>query len=228
LRKHTFLFLQYCFYTLTTYSQSSIELIPAAGNTFSDKINYQHCTGHIDPAFQFSFSFIYHPNPIFGLELTYMDENPMTYLDVSDNGSVKVYTSSNVRVQRLLGGLNVSIPVKRFNPFLGFLLGFTNVITTKAYDTNEMTGFSWSLQTGADYYFSSLIGARIKLSLIQTPNISNNSAYFDVGKNGDGFPTYAVGDPSSANISQLNLVLGIIFHFQPKHGNKASTDHQGN
>ena len=111
---------------------------------------------------------------------------------------------------------------------LNCILGFTNVTTIKAYDTNELTGFTWSLQAGADYYFSSLIGARIKLSMIQMPNISNNSAYFDVGKNGDGFPTFALCDPSSANITQLNLVIGVIFHFQPKHGNKASANHQDN
>ncbi len=213
-----------CLYALTAHSQSSIELIPAAGNIFSDNINYQRCTGHIDPAFQFSFSFIYHPNPVFGLELMYIVENPMTYLDDPDNASVKAYTSSQVNVQRLLTGLNISIPVKKFHPFLGSLLGFTSVTTTKAWDTNELTEFTWSLQTGADYYFSPLIGLRIKFSMIQTPNISNNSAYFDVGKLGDGFPSFAIGDPSSANITQLSLTLGIIFHFQPKHGNKSSAN----
>jgi hypothetical protein len=217
-----------CLYALTSYSQSSIELIPAGGNTFSDQIYYQRCTGHIDPAFQFSFSFIYHPSPVFELELTYMDENPSTFLDNPDNNSVKVYTSSEIMVQRLLTGLNISIPVKRFTPYLGCLLGFTNVTTTKAYDTNELTAFTWSFQTGADYYFTSPIGVRLKLSIIQTPNISNNSAYFDVGKAGDGFPTFAVGNPSTANISQLNLSLGIIFHFQPGHRNNAAADHQGN
>jgi hypothetical protein len=217
LKKHAFLFVVNCLFALSSFSQSSIELIPAGGNTFSDKIDYQRCTGYIDPAFQFSFSFIYHPDPVFGLELIFMNENPTTYLDAPDNSSVKVYTSSQIMVQRLLAGLNISLPIKRFHPFLGCLLGFTNVTTSKAYDTNELTDFTWSLQTGADYYFSSLIGVRIKFSLIQTPNISNNSAYFDVGKTGDGFPTFAVGDPSSANISQLNLTLGIIFHFQPRH-----------
>jgi hypothetical protein len=167
-RKHAFLFVLNCLYAWTTYSQSSIEIIPAAGNTFSDNINYQRCTGYIDPAFQFSFSFIYHPTPVFGFELTYMNENPMTYLDAPDNNSVKVYTSSNITIERLLGGLNISVPVNKFNPFFGCLLGFTDVTTTKAYDTNELTGFTWSLQTGTDYYFSSLIGVRIKLSMIQT------------------------------------------------------------
>ncbi len=228
MRKCSYLILLNCLYVLTTYSQSSIELIPAAGNTFSDNINYQGCTGHIDPAFQFSSSFIYHPNPVFGLELTYSVENPTTYLNDPGNASVKAYTGSQVNVQRLLTGLNISVPVKRFHPFLGCLIGFTYTTTTKAYDTNELTAFTWSIQTGADYYFSSLIGVRIKLSLIQTPNISNSSAYFDVGKLGDGFPSFAVGNPSSANITQLNLILGIIFHFQPKHGNKTSVNPQAN
>jgi hypothetical protein len=228
LKKHAFIFVLNSMYALTSYAQSSIEIIPAAGNTFSNNISYQGCTGHIDPAFQFSFSFIYHPKSLLGLEITYMYENPMTYLDDPGNSSVKAYTISQVNIQRLLTGLNISVPIKRFHPFMGCLLGFTNVTTTKAWDTNELTAFTWSLQTGADYYFSSLIGARIKLSIIQTPNISNNSAYFDVGKLGDGFPSFALGNPSSANINQLNLALGIIFHFQSMHRNKTSAKPQGN
>jgi hypothetical protein len=223
LKKHTFIFVLNCIYALTSYSQSSIELIPAAGNTFSDNINYQRCTGQIDPAFQFAFSFIYHPSPVFGLELTYTVENPTTFLNDPGNPSVKAYTSSQVNVQRLLAGLNISVPVKKFHPFLGCLLGFSYVATTKAYDPNVLTEFTWSLQTGVDYYFSSIVGVRLKLSMIKTPNISNNSAYFDVSKNGEGFPSFAVGDPSSADITQLNIAFGIIVHLHPKHGNKTSS-----
>ena len=62
---------------------------------------------------------------------------------------------------------------------------------------------------------SSLIGICFSVILIQIPNVSNNSAYFDVGNNGGGFSTFAVGDPSSANLLQVNLRLGIIFHFHP-------------
>jgi hypothetical protein len=215
-KKCSLLFSLIGFYTIAGYSQSSIELIPSAGTSFADNITYERCTGRIDPAFVFSFSFIYHPSPSVGLELSYSNENPFTYLSVPDNPSVQVYTSSNITVQRLLGGINFSIPVKKFRPYLGFLLGLTNASTANLTNTGEYTGFTWALQTGADIYVSSLIGVRLRIAFVQTANVSNNSAYFDVGKNGDGFPTFAVGDPSSANVDQVNMGLGIIFHFHPK------------
>ncbi len=212
----SFLFVLIGLCTQSGFSQSSIELIPSAGTSFADNITYERCTGRIDPAFLFSLSFIYHPSPTIGLELSFFNENPFTYLSAPDNPSVQVYTSSNIAVQRLLGGVNFSIPVKRFRPYLGSLIGFTYANTPDWINTGEYTGFTWALQTGADYYISSLIGMRLKIALIQTSNVSNNSAYFNVGKNGEGFPAFAVGDPSSANLAQVNVGLGIIFHFHPK------------
>lgn len=214
-KKSSFLFVLFSLSALAGYSQSGIELIPSGGVSFGDNISYERCTGHIDPAFAFSLSFIYHPSPRIGLELSYLNENPFTYLSTPDNPSVQVYTSSNIMVQRLMGGVNFSIPDKRIKPFLGCLLGFTYAYTANLLNTGEYTGFTWALQGGADYFFSSLIGVRLKIAWIRTPNVSNNSAYFNVGKNGEGFPTFAVGDPSSASLSQINMGLGIIFHFQP-------------
>jgi hypothetical protein len=215
MRKYLFIFVLTSLWTLAGYSQSSIELIPSVGMSAGDNITYERCTGRIDPAFVFSFSFIYHPSPVVGLELSYLDENPFTYLSSLDNPSIQVYTSSKIAVQRLLGGVNFSIPVKKFRPYLGCLLGFTYANTANLVNTGRYTGFTWALQTGADYYISSLIGMRLKIAMIQTSNVPNNSAYFDVGKNGEGFPTFAVGDPSSANLRQVNVALGIIFHFHP-------------
>jgi hypothetical protein len=51
------------------------------------------------------------------------------------------------------------------------------------------------------------------MAVINTPNISNNSAYFDVDSNDDGFPSFAVGNPSTANITQWDISLGIIIRF---------------
>ncbi len=215
-KRSSFLFVLFSLSTWAGYCQSGIELIPSGGISFGDHISYERCTGRIDPAFVFSLSFIYHPTPEIGLELSFLNENPLTYLNTPDNASVQVYTSSKIMVQRLMGGVNFSIPDKRFKPFLGCLLGFTYAYTANYVNTGEYTGFTWALQGGADYYISSLIGVRYKMAWIQTPNVSNNSAYFNVGKDGSGFPTFAVGDPSSANLSQIYMGLGIIFHFHPR------------
>jgi hypothetical protein len=216
LKRSSLLFVLIGLLALEGYSQSSIELIPSAGTSFANNITYERCTGHIDPAFVFSLSFIYHPSPEIGLELSYLNGNPLTYLSAPNDPSVQVYTSSRITVERLLGGVNFTIPGKRIKPYLGCLLGFTEAYTANELNTGVHTGFTWALQTGVDYYISSLIGMRFKIAMIQTPNVSNNSAYFNVGKNGDGFPTFAVGDPSSANLAQVNMALGIIIHFHPR------------
>jgi hypothetical protein len=215
LKRGPVLFVLIGLFTLEGYSQSSIELIQSAGTSFTNNITFRRCIGHIDHAFVFSLSFIYHPSPEIGLELSYLNGNPLTYLSAPNDPSVQVYTSSKITVERLLGGVNFSIPGKRFRPYLGCLLGFTEASTANVVNTSVHTGFTWALQAGTDYYISSLIGIRFKIAVIQTPNVSDNSAYFNVGKDGVGFPTFAVGDPSSANLAQLNMGLGIIFHFHP-------------
>ena len=121
--KYSYLILLNCLYVLTTYSQSSIELIPAAGNTFSDNINYQGCTGHIDPAFQFSSSFIYHPNHVFGLELTYTVENPTTYLNDPGNASVKAYTSSSGKCSKAINRIKYIGADQKILSFYGLSFG---------------------------------------------------------------------------------------------------------
>gem|GEM_PF-6663160 len=126
-------------YALGGYCQSGIELIPTAGTSFADEITYQRCTGHIDPAFVFSLSFIYHPSSTIGLELSYLNENPFTYLSVPGNPGVQVYTESKISVQRLLGGLNFSFTLNKFRPYFGCLLGFTYVNTANQVNTGEYT-----------------------------------------------------------------------------------------
>jgi hypothetical protein len=153
MKKYSLLFTFISLFTLTGYSQSSIEFIPAAGVSFADNITYERCTGRIDPAFAFSFSFIYHPSPAIGLELSYLNENPSTYLSAANDPSVRVYTSSNIAVQRILGGVNFSIPIKKFNPYLGCLLGITYVNTADLLNTGEYTGFTWALQRAQTIIF---------------------------------------------------------------------------
>lgn len=214
--KQNLLFILICLGTIKGYSQSSIDLIATGGFSFSDKVNYMGCTGTVDPAFVFSLSFVYHPDRIIGFEVNYLYEQPTTYLDDQHDNSVKIYTSTNVTISRFLGGVNFQLPNKRLRPFAGVLLGVTQVETSDIINTGEYTGFTWSLQGGADLNISSLLAIRAKFSYVQTPNVSNNSAYFGVKGNGDGFPTFALGEPSTANISQINLSLGIVFHIRLK------------
>jgi hypothetical protein len=195
------------------FAQKSFEIIPSVGQTFSPSMSFRNCTGEFNSATNFSLSGIYHPDPSWGLELNFTTVSPTTYLNFPADNSVSVYTHSTINIQRLLAGINYSPPIKKLHPYIGFLLGFSQATTSDIWNPGSYTSFSWSIQTGAAYYFSPLIGIRLNGAFIATPNIPNNSAYFNVDGSGDGFPSFALGDPSQANLIQWNINLGIIVRF---------------
>jgi outer membrane protein W len=215
MRKLLALFFMLSIISSNTHAQTSFELLTSFGLTFTPAITYQNCTGHFSQTVTPLISFIYHPHPSWGLELTYSNTHPTTYLNDPADGSVSVYTHSKINVYRLLTGINYSLPFKKIQPYIGCLAGFTHTVTTQTQlnAIGTCTSFSWAFQTGVDFYFSSYIGLRLNGVLVNSPNISNNSAWYNVDKNGEGFPTYAVGNPSSANITQWDISLGIIVRF---------------
>jgi len=197
-------------------AQKSFEIVPSFGYMITPTINYQRCTGHIDPVFCFSSSFIYHPNPTWNCEIIYSRSKPTSYLYDPDDNRVAAYTNSRIDMERLLAGINYFFSIKEIRPYIGVLFGFTYTQTTETPLTSSYTGFSMAPEAGIDYFFSSLIGIRLNAMLLLTPNVPNNSSYFNVDKIGQGFPGFAVGDPSNANITQWNFSLGIIIRFMKK------------
>jgi len=193
--------------------QKGFELIGSLGQTFTSPISYQNAIGHISTTPTGFLSGLYHPNQYCGIELSFSGFSPQSYLDDPADIRVRVYTKSTITVRRLLAGPNFYVPLKRVYLYMGGLLGFSNAVTTQTFYTSSLVSFTWAIQTGVAYYVSKLIGLRLNGSLILTPNVSNNSAYFNVDKDGSGFPSFAIGDPSSANITQWNFSLGIIFRF---------------
>ena len=216
MKRFYFLIIIFIIFRSGVLGQRSFELIPSVGTTLTAPVDYQNCSGHFNPSVVFGFSFIYHPAPSFGLELNYSSSNPVSYLDAPGDNSVKVYTNSSIKVERLLTGLNVYIPKSKFSPYFGGLIGFTHVTTSNLIYPGTSTNFTWSLQTGVNYYFSSIIGMQFKCAMLVTPNISNNSPYYGVDEFGNGFPSFAVGDPTSSTITQWNLGLGLIVRFMRK------------
>ena len=216
MKRITGLFLLLFILQLEAKSQTSIELLASLGPTFTSPISYRNCTGHLDPVTTFSISFVYHPSPLWGLQLNISSLNPTSYLNDPLNGSVEAYTNSTISIQRFLAGINYSPSFQRIHPFIGCLLGFSVANTTQAFYTSYNTSFSWALQSGIDYYFSHAIGLRLNGAIITTPGIANNTAYFNVDKYGSRFPSFAIGDPSTANIIQWNIGIGIIIRFIKK------------
>jgi hypothetical protein len=203
----------------TIKAQFSFELSPSLGWTSTPIIKYNNCTGNINSTLTEFNSLIFHPNQSWGFELTYSYAKPTSFLNDTII-SVSVYTRSQITVERLIGGIDYYFSLKKIHPYFGFLFGFNYVTTDHIYLPTSFTSFCWGGQAGVDYYFSSLLGARLNFAVINSPDIPNNSAWFGVNKNGEGFPTYAVGEPSKAEITQWNICLGIIFRFMKNKNQK--------
>jgi hypothetical protein len=201
------------FHWQIAHGQTSVEVLACLGREYTPSIAYQNCSGQFSPSFSPSIVGIYRPVSALGIELMLSSLSPTTYLYDPADQRVQVYTNSKINIQRFLTGLNYFPPLKKIHPYIGLLVGFTRAVTTQVDLTNTNTSFTWSGQVGVEYYFSSFIGVRLNMAVINTPNISDNSAYFDVDSNGDGFPSFAVGNPSTANITQWDISLGIIIRF---------------
>jgi hypothetical protein len=218
-RKLYFIFFILLLLTTRIEAQFSFEISPSLGCTFTPAINYKNCTGNINSSFTEFNSLIFHANQSWGFALIYNYFKPTTFLNDTIS-SVGVYTRSQITVERLLGGVNYYFTIKKVHPYIGGLFGLDYAATTQNYLPTSFTSFCWGGQAGVDYYFSYLLGVRLNGTIINSPGIPNNSAWFNVNKNGEGFPSYAVGNPSTAGIIQMNVSLGIIVRFMKDNNQK--------
>ena len=197
--------------------QSRFQIAAEGGSTFTSAIKYKNCTGYINPALTLSITFLYKPGPAIGIELQFSDlSNPVSYLNnVSDN-TVKIYTTSHITLEHLLGGFNYYVPVKNIHPYMGLLLGASYAATKETSPPSSIYNFTCGLQTGSEFTLSKSIDLRLNGSVIITPGVANNTSYFNVGADGGGFPSFIVGDPSRAAITQWNISLGVLINLKKK------------
>ena len=94
-------------------AQSSYEAIASFGTTITPTIPYHNCTGNISSTFAPTFSFVYHPSPFVGFEISYSKYKPISYLNDPDDNSVAVYTNYQISIERLLTGIKFYFPFKK-------------------------------------------------------------------------------------------------------------------
>jgi hypothetical protein len=61
-----------------------------------------------------------------------------------------------------------------------------------------------------------LIALKLGGYVLLTPGVYNNTSYFNVAADGSGFPSFAIGDPSKATITQWSMNIGIVVNFGKK------------
>jgi len=192
-------------------SQSRFELAIDVGPAFTRNIRYQNCTGRIDPAVASSVAFTYKLNSSLGLELKFSNLfSPTSYLKNGSDNVVKAYTISHILLQHLLAGMNYYVPVQRIHPYFGLLAGASYAETKETAPASSIYSFSWGFQVGAMLNLSAATALKVGDCFVITPNVYNNTSYFNVAADGSGFPSFAVGNPSRASILQWDLSIGIV------------------
>jgi hypothetical protein len=202
---------------LPAASQPRMQLGIDIGPTFTSQIRYQNCTGHIDPAITASFAFLYRANSFFELELKFSNLiHPTSYLNNDSDNTVKIYTTSHIVLQHLLTGFNFFVPSKHIHPYIGLLLGASYAQTKEIAPESHIFSFTWGFQTGVTLNLSGLIALKLGGYVLLTPGVYNNTSYFNVAADGSGFPSFAIGDPSKATITQWSMNIGIVVNFGKK------------
>jgi hypothetical protein len=196
---------------LSASGQSPLALSFSVGPTITPKISYSDCTGHITAATSFSLGMIFRPDSAIGIEVKFISlSNPTSYLKNDKDNTVEAYTRSAIVFDRFLLGFNYYFPLRGIYPFLGIVAGGSHVQTTQTAPQNSITNFNWGLQTGASLKLAKALALRLDACLIFIPNVSDNSTYFGVAADGSGFPSFIIGAPSVAAITQWNINLGIV------------------
>jgi len=194
-------------------SQSRFQLSVSGGPTFTSNIEYNNCTGHINTAMTGSLALIYRPDSAFGIEFKISSlGHPTSYLNNDTSNTVKIYTTSKIVFQRILAGFNYYLPFKGIQPFLGLVAGASYAQTTQTAPQSSIINFNWGFQTGASLNLAKSIALRLDASAVFIPNVSNNTSYFNVAADGSGFPSFIIGNPSRATITQWNINLGLLIN----------------
>jgi hypothetical protein len=160
-----------------------------------------------------SMGFSYKLDSTFGIELKFSSLlSPTSYLNNDTSDIVKIYTTSRIVFQRILAGFNYYLPLKGIQPFLGLVAGVSYVRTTETAPESSIANFNWGFHSGATLNINKLMALRLDACVVFIPNVSNNTSYFNVASDGSGFPSFIIGDPSSATITQWNINLGLLIN----------------
>lgn len=189
----------------TSIAQSYIELIPSAGYTFGDRVNFYNNYGKIDGAFNFGGSALFNVNRRFGIELMYQHMGTRSglyeYGPVSQNTQI---SKGNLGLDYIMLGpvQSFNIPGSPVRPFLGAMLGAA-VFSPGVDGFNNDVKFAWGLQLGTNIYFNPRVALRLKAQLLAPADATQGGFY--VGSDASGTPVSAYSD-----VYQFSLNAGIV------------------
>ncbi len=141
---------------------------------------------------------------------------PTSYFSNDSDNTVKIYTTSHIVLQRILAGFNYYLPLKGIQPFIGLAAGASYAQTTETAPQSFIYNFNWGFQTGATLNIAKSMALRLDGWAVFIPNVSNNTSYFNAAADGSGFPSFIIGNPSRATITQWNINVGLLINLRKR------------
>ena len=170
MKKEILLSVLLCCMLSVSFAQTSLELIPQAGYTFADKVNFNSTFGRINEGFNYGGSLQFNVNRHFGFEIMYnrMDVPASLYNYGALPGDAPLY-STNAGINYVMAGPISTFPLPNSpaNLFLGFDLGAA-IFSPSPSDYSSNVKFAYGFQFGTNIYLSPQVGIRLSGRLLGT------------------------------------------------------------
>jgi len=153
-----------------SFAQTSFEIIPQAGYTFADKVNFYNSFGHINEGFNYGGSMQFNVNRHFGFEIMYnrMDVPAQIYNFGAMPGDAPLY-QTNAGINYIMAGPITTFPLpgSPANLFFGVDLGAA-IFTPNPVDFSSDVKFAYGFQFGTNIYLNPNVGIRLSGRLLGT------------------------------------------------------------
>jgi hypothetical protein len=189
---------------ISSFSQTSIELIPTAGYTFADRTDFYNSYGRINGGLNLGGSIKFNATRNFGVELLYSHMNTQSGLyQYGFDGGGKLAGGDLAMDYIMIGGVqSFTVPNSTVRPFIGAFLGAA-VLTPGTTGYTSDTKFAVGLQLGTNIYMAPNVGLQLKAQLLSPVDAVDGGFYFSNYGSGTGISTYS-------DIYQFSLSAGLI------------------
>lgn len=188
---------------ISSFSQTSVELIPTAGYTFPSRTDFYDSYGRINGGLNLGGSIKFNATRNFGIEILYSHMNTQSgvYQYGFDGG--KLAGGDLAMDYIMIGGVqSFKIPNSTVRPFIGAFLGAA-VLTPGTSGYQNDTKFAVGFQLGTNIYMAPNVGLQLKAQLLSPVDAVDGGFYFSNYGSGTGISTYS-------DIYQFSLSAGLI------------------
>jgi hypothetical protein len=189
---------------MSSFAQTSFELVPSIGYTFANQTNFYSTYGKIGEGMSYGGSMNFNFTRNVGIEVLYSHQNTTSSL-YNYGDPVKV-TGQNLAFDYIMMGpvSSFTIPNSTVRPFIGVLFGAAILTPDAGTGDMQQTKFAMGGQFGFNCYLSPHLAIQIKGQVL-SPVDQAGAGFF--------FSNYGVGTTVSgySNVYQLSLGGGLIF-----------------